>query len=326
MTFFDNVQNIKRERSISNGHTTSNPIEQFLLSLFNFNIELKMKRYAGIPEENATLENSKVMLVTVPYDGTSTWGKGADKGPELFLDASENMELYDIETGTEPYLEGVWLAGEITENSSPEAMTDAVYNKTKEMMQNEGKLFTLFGGEHSVSIGSIRAFGEKYPDLTVLQLDAHTDLRPDFHGSTSNHACAVFEASQKLNLVQVGIRSCDVEEMQYVPEGQCFWAHEIANNENWINDVLEKISGNVYITIDLDAFDPSFAPSTGTPEPGGLHWYPTLELLRKVFEKCNVVAFDIVELMDSPYVKPTAFLAAKLYYKMLAYYHLNQEA
>lgn len=283
-----------------------------------------MKTYAGIPEENATLENSKVMLVTVPYDGTSTWGKGADKGPELFLDASENMELYDIETGTEPYLKGVWLAGEVSENSSPEAMTEAVYQKTKEMMQNEGKLFTLFGGEHSVSIGSIRAFGEKYPDLTVLQLDAHTDLRPDFHGSTSNHACAVFEASQKLNLVQVGIRSCDVEEVQYVQQGNMFWAHEIATNPNWIDDVLAKVSGNVYITIDLDAFDPSIAPSTGTPEPGGLQWYPTLQLLKKVFEKCNVVAFDIVELMDSPMPKPTAFLAAKLYYKMLAYHHTSK--
>ena len=283
-----------------------------------------MKTYAGIPEENATLENSKVMLVTVPYDGTSTWGKGADKGPELFLDASENMELYDIETDTEPYLEGVYLAGEVTEDSSPEAMTEAVYQKTKEMLQHD-KLFTLFGGEHSMSIGSIRAVGEKYENLTVLQLDAHTDLRPEFHGSTSNHACAVFEANQKHNLVQVGIRSCDVEEMQYVPKGQCFWAHEIAENPNWIEDVLSKVSGNVYITIDLDAFDPSIAPSTGTPEPGGLAWYPTLKLLKKVFEKCNVVAFDIVELMDSANPKPTAFLAAKLYYKMLAYYHLSKK-
>lgn len=284
-----------------------------------------MKTYAGIPEENATLENSKVMLVTVPYDGTSTWGKGADKGPELFLDASENMELYDIETATEPYLEGVYLAGEVAEDSSPEAMTEAVYQKTKEMLQHEDKLFTLFGGEHSVSIGSIRAVGEKYENLTVLQLDAHTDLRPEFHGSISNHACAVFEANQKHNLVQVGIRSCDVEEMQYVPKGQCFWAHEIAENPNWIEDVLSKVSGNVYITIDLDAFDPSIAPSTGTPEPGGLAWYPTLKLLKKVFEKCNVVAFDIVELMDSANPKPTAFLAAKLYYKMLAYYHLSKK-
>ena len=277
--------------------------------------------YAGIPAENATYENSKVVLVTVPYDGTSTWGKGADKGPELFLDASENMELYDIETDTEPYLQGVYMAGEVSEKSSPEKMVEAVYQKTKELVKDREKLFTLIGGEHSVSIGSIRAVGEEYHNLTVLQLDAHTDLRPEYHGSKNNHACAVFEANQKHKLVQVGIRSMDAEEKQYLPHKRVFFAHEVAKNDNWIKDVLDKVSGNVYITIDLDAFDPSIAPSTGTPEPGGLQWYPTLKLLKKVFKKCNVVAFDIVELMDSPQAKPTAFLAAKLYYKMLAYYH-----
>ena len=277
--------------------------------------------YAGIPAENATYENSKVVLVTVPYDGTSTWGKGADKGPELFLDASENMELYDIETDTEPYLQGVYMAGEVSEKSSPEKMVEAVYQKTKELVKDREKLFTLIGGEHSVSIGSIRAVGEEYHNLTVLQLDAHTDLRPEYHGSKNNHACAVFEANQKHKLVQVGIRSMDAEEKQYLPHKRVFFAHEIAKNDNWIKDVLDKVSGNVYITIDLDAFAPSIAPSTGTPEPGGLQWYPTLKLLKKVFKKCNVVAFDIVELMDSPQAKPTAFLAAKLYYKMLAYYH-----
>ena len=282
--------------------------------------------YAGIPAENATYENSKVVLVTVPYDGTSTWGKGADKGPELFLDASENMELYDIETDSEPYLQGVYRAGEVSENSTPEKMVEAVYNKTKELIKDREKLFTLIGGEHSVSIGSIRAVGEEYKQLTVLQLDAHTDLRPEFHGSKNNHACAVFEANQKHKLVQVGIRSMDAEEKQYLPHNRVFFAHEIANNENWIKEVLEKVKGNVYITIDLDAFDPSIAPSTGTPEPGGLQWYPTLKLLRKVFKKCNVVAFDIVELMDSPQAKPTAFLAAKLYYKMLAYYFKYSES
>ena len=282
--------------------------------------------YAGIPAENATYENSKVVLVTVPYDGTSTWGKGADKGPELFLDASENMELYDIETDSEPYLQGVYRAGEVSENSTPEKMVEAVYNKTKELIKDREKLFTLIGGEHSVSIGSIRAVGEEYKQLTVLQLDAHTDLRPEFHGSKNNHACAVFEANQKHKLVQVGIRSMDAEEKQYLPHNRVFFAHEIANNENWIKEVLEKVTGNVYITIDLDAFDPSIAPSTRTPEPGGLQWYPTLKLLKKVFKKCNVVAFDIVELMDSPQAKPTAFLAAKLYYKMLAYYFKYSES
>ena len=139
--------------------------------------------YAGIPAENATYENSKVVLVTVPYDGTSTWGKGADKGPELFLDASENMELYDIETDTEPYLQGVYMVGEVSEKSSPEKMVEAVYQKTKELVKDREKLFTLIGGEHSVSIGSIRAVGEEYHNLTVLQLDAHTDLRPEYHGT-----------------------------------------------------------------------------------------------------------------------------------------------
>ena len=276
--------------------------------------------YAGIPAENATYENSRVVLVTVPYDGTSTWGKGADKGPELFLDASENMELYDIETDSEPYLQGVYRAGEVAEKSSPERMVEEVYKKTKELIKDRNKLFTLIGGEHSVSIGSIRAVGEEYHNLTVLQLDAHTDLRPEFHGSKNNHACAVFEANQKHKLIQVGIRSMDIEEKQYLPYKRVFFAHKIAKNPHWIEDVLDKVSGDVYITIDLDAFDPSIAPSTGTPEPGGLEWYPTLKLLRKVFKKCNVVAFDIVELMDSPNAKPTAFLAAKLYYKMLAYY------
>ena len=117
----------------------------------------------------------------------------------------------------------------------------------------------------------------------------------------------------------MGIRSCDVEEMQYVPEGQCFWAHEIANNENWIDDVLAKVSGTVYITIDLDAFDPSFAPSTGTPEPGGLQWYPTLEFLKKLIERKNLVGFDVVELCPNPKERSSDFLASKLLYKILTY-------
>jgi agmatinase len=278
-----------------------------------------MKTYAGIPEENAILENSKVVLFGVPYDGTSTWGKGADKGPELFYDASENMELYDIETDTEPYLQGVYLAGDVTENSSPEAMTEAVYQKSKELLKLD-KLFTMFGGEHSVSIGAIRAVGEKHPDITILHLDAHSDLRASFHGSTSNHACALHEATKKHQVIQVGIRSTDAEEKEFEQAGNVFHAHSIAQNPHWVSDVLAKLNGKVYITIDLDAFDPSIAPSTGTPEPGGLPWYPSLELLKKTFQKCDVVGFDIVELMDSPFVKPTAFLAAKLYYKMLAYY------
>ncbi|MDG4950659.1 agmatinase [Weeksellaceae bacterium KMM 9724] len=278
-----------------------------------------MRIFASVEEEYGQYDNAKVVLIPVPYDGTSTWLKGADKGPEAFLEAADNMEIYDIETKSEPYKMGIFLDDPVSEDSSPEAMTDAVHQRVAKYLKDE-KVVTLFGGEHSISIGSIRAFGDKYKDLTVLQLDAHTDLRPEYHGSKCNHACAVFEANEKHHLVQVGIRSMDTEEVQYLKEDNVFFAHDIAENKNWIEDVYNKLGDNpIYITIDLDAFDPSICPSTGTPEPGGLEWYPTLKLLKKVIQTKNVVGFDIVELMPNENERSSDFLAAKLYYKMLAY-------
>lgn len=166
------------------------------------------KTYAGIPEQFSKIETSKIVLIPVPYDGTSTWQKGADKGPEAFLKASENMELYDIETDTEVYKNGIFLADAITEKTSPESMVDAVHEITKSYIK-KNKFVTLFGGEHSISIGSIRAFNECFNNLTVVQIDAHADLRKEYEGSKCNHACAVYEASQNTNLIQVGIRSMD---------------------------------------------------------------------------------------------------------------------
>lgn len=276
------------------------------------------KTYAGIPQENAALETSKIVLIPVPYDGTSTWQKGADKGPEAFLNASENMELYDIETQTEVYKQGVYLAPAITENSSPEAMVEKVHKTTKEFILRN-KFVTLFGGEHSISIGSIRAFNECFDNLTVLQLDAHADLRKEYEGSKCNHACALYEASQTTNLLQVGIRSMDVAETTVLDEEKTWFAHDMVNDEYWMDNVIEAMTDNVFITIDLDAFDPSIMPSTGTPEPGGLLWYETLEFLKQVFAEKNVVGFDIVELCPRIEEKSSDFLAAKLYYKMLSY-------
>ncbi|GGG88185.1 agmatinase [Polaribacter pacificus] len=276
------------------------------------------KTYAGIPENFSKIEQSKIVLIPVPYDGTSTWQKGADKGPEAFLDASENMELYDIETDSEVYKEGVFLADAITESSSPEAMVDAVHQATKKYI-NKNKFVTVFGGEHSISIGTIRAFNECFNDLTVLHIDAHADLRKSYEGSACNHACAVYEASQNTNLVQVGIRSMDVTEKTIMNPDKTFFAHEMAVNEYWMDDVIDQLTKNVFITFDLDALDPSILPSTGTPEPGGLFYYETLEFLKKVFEAKNVVGFDIVELCPNPTEKASDFLAAKLYYKMLSY-------
>ncbi len=282
------------------------------------------KNYAGIPDEFAQLEKSKVILIPVPYDGTSTWGKGADKGPEAFLEASENMEWYDIETDSEVYRQGIHLTDPILESSSPEAMAKAVYSITKDFIKRN-KFVTVFGGEHSVSIGTIRAFNECFDDLTVLHIDAHADLRESYNGSKYNHACAVHEASQTTNLVQVGIRSMDAIEKTYMDEEKTFFAHDTVNDEYWMDKVIEAMTDNVFITFDLDAFDPSIMPSTGTPEPGGLFWYETLEFLKQVFEDKNVVGFDIVELCPNKNDKSSDFLAAKLYYKMLSYKFAGQD-
>ncbi len=284
---------------------------------------MQTKTYAGIPEEFAKLEKAKVVLIPVPYDGTSTWQKGADKGPKAFLDASENMELYDIETDTEVYQQGVFLADAVTENSSPEAMVDAVHQATKRYIK-KNKFVTIFGGEHSISIGTIRAFNEMYPNLTVLQLDAHADLRKEYEGSKCNHACAVYEASQTTNLIQVGIRSMDAIEKTVMDEEKTYFAHEMVEDSTWMDSAIDQMTDNVFITIDLDVFDPSIMPSTGTPEPGGLLWYETLDFLRQIFEEKNVVGFDIVELCPNKDEKSSDFLAAKLYYKMLSYKFLDE--
>ncbi len=276
------------------------------------------RTYAGIPKEFATLERSKTALITVPYDGTSTWGKGADKGPEAFLEASENMELYDIETNYEVYKEGVYLNEMPKDFESPADMVTKVHDEVKEFIL-KNKFVTLFGGEHSVSIGSIRAFSETFQNLTVLQIDAHADLRNEYDGTPYNHACAMHEASKTTNLVQVGIRSMDVSEKKFMNTDNVFFAHSMAEDDFWQDKALDLLTDNVYITIDLDGFDPAIFPGTGTPEPGGLYWYETLAFLRSIFETKNVVGFDIVELCPSENDRVSPFNAAKLYYKMLSY-------
>jgi agmatinase len=273
--------------------------------------------YAGIPEELAT-PDAQVYLMNVPYDGTSTWGKGADKGFDAFLFASENMELYDIETRSEVYSKGVYITDPELEDSTADAMADAVHRRTAEIL-NKGKFFTMFGGEHSVSIGAIRAMVEKYPKLSVLQIDAHADLRESFHGTKCNHACAVHEARYSSNLVQVGIRSMDISEEEHMIRDNVFFAHDIMDDLAWIDKVVEKLTNDVYITIDLDAFDSSIMPATGTPEPGGMNWHQMTRLLRKVTQHKNIVGFDIVELAPIAGNQAPEFVAAKLYYKLLSY-------
>ena len=274
--------------------------------------------YAGIPKEYGSPDKAKVVLLPVPYDGTSTWGKGADKGPEAFLEASENMEVYDIETDSEVYKVGIYLADPIDELGTPETMVNAVHKTVKEYIKRN-KMVTMIGGEHSISIGAIRAFNECFEDLTVLQIDAHADLRKEYNGSKYNHACALYEANETTNLVQVGIRSMDHSETLVMDKDKVFFAHEMVTDDFWMDSAIDLMTDNVYITFDLDGLDPSILPSTGTPEPGGLFWYETLDFLKRVFEERNVVGFDIVELCPNTNDRTSDFLAAKLYYKMLSY-------
>ena len=245
---------------------------------------MNKRTYAGIPEKYAKIETSKVVLIPVPYDGTSTWQKGADKGPKAFLDASENMELYDIETDSEVYKNGIFLADAVLENSSPENMVKEVHSTTKEFIR-KNKFVTLIGGEHSLSIGSIRAFNECFDSLTVVHIGAHANLRKEFNGSSYDRKCAVSEASQTTNLIQIAIRSMDTIEKTMVDEDKIFYAHEMLNDDYWMENAIDLMTNNVFITFDLDALDSSLVSSTCCPEPGGLFWYETLEFLQKIFKE-----------------------------------------
>ena len=277
-----------------------------------------MKKFLDPEKENYFLEKSKIVILPVPFDGTSTWLKGADKGPEAIISASSNLETYDIETNFEVYNEGIYTADPVREKSSPEILAKKVEKATEKYIQ-KGKFVALLGGEHSVSIGSIKAHARHFQNLSVLQLDAHSDLRQEYMGSKYNHACVMARAREICPVVQVGIRSIDASERKFIDKKRVFFAEKIYNRKNWQKEVVKKLSSRVYVTIDLDVFDPGILPSTGTPEPGGLGWYQVLELLREVSRKKEIVGFDVVELCPNKYDKSSDFLTAKLVYKVLSY-------
>lgn len=267
-------------------------------------------------DEYTLLENAKYVLLPVGYDGTSTFVKGADKGPQAILDASDSLELYDIQYQHSAYEAGIYTDHFDYDFSTPDTMVDSVYQRVKHFMQ-QGKSIGLLGGEHSVSVGAIQAMSESHKDLTVLQFDAHADLRDDYHDSIFNHACVMRRAQDYARVVQVGIRNVCEEEMHNVVDENMFYAHNIYNNEDWMEPALERLTDNVYITFDLDGFDPSILPATGTPLPGGLQWYPTLKFIQKVIQSRNVVGFDVVELCPQADSKVSDVLAATLVYKII---------
>jgi len=279
---------------------------------------IKADFLSDIPEKYRDPATAKVVIVPVPYDGTSSWVKGADKGPAAIIDASGTVENYDIESDSEPYKAGIFTDKPVAEKRTPEKMAAGVEKRITGHL-SAGRFPIVLGGEHSVSIGAIAAQAKKFDKLTILQLDAHGDLRNEYHGSKFNHACVMARAKELCPIVQVGIRSIDISEKKQIDSTRMFFAENIFGKRDWIDTVVSLLTENVYVTIDLDVFDPSIMPSTGTPEPGGLLWYEVLDLLRLVFRKTNVTGLDVVEMCPNKIDKAPDFLAAKLIYKLISY-------
>lgn len=278
--------------------------------------------FAGLSGEYADYATSAVVILPVPFDKTSTWLKGADKGPAAIIDASRYLELYDIETDSEVYRKGIFTAPAIKASSSSQLLSKTGARAAGYLQDN--KLVVTLGGDHSISIGIIKAHAAHYEKLSILHLDAHADSRGSYEGSPYNHACVIARARECTdNIVSVGIRSMDASERPRADKKKMFFAHELQGSDGWIKKVVGQLSGTVYITLDLDVFDPGIMPSTGTPEPGGLGWYPVMKLLTAVAKAKRIVGFDLVELCPGKDRSPD-FLAAKLIYTLLSHIYANR--
>jgi agmatinase len=273
--------------------------------------------FGGLGERYSNYDKSKIVILPVPFDKTTSWLKGSDKGPRAMIEASKNMELYDIETGSEVYKKGIFTEKAIIAKDSG-SMINQVHKKVRDLLKDK-KFVVTVGGEHSISTAPIRAHSEFFPDMSILHLDAHSDRRDAYEGNKYSHASVMARANEITDkIVSVGIRSMDSSELRNIKKNKIFYASEIFKSKNWIKKAVDNLSKNVYITLDLDVFDSSIMPSTGTPEPGGLTWYQVVDLLQIVSSKRNIVGADVVELCPSENKAPD-FLAAKLIYKLLSY-------
>jgi agmatinase len=277
--------------------------------------------FGGIEPEYASLEKALFVVLPVPYDLTSTYRSGSRLGPAAILDASAHMELYDEELGRETYQCGVHTLPFLEPDArGPKEMVETIRQKTLEVVR-AGKIPVTLGGEHSISFGCVQALKEKFPALVVLQFDAHADLRDAYQGSPYSHASVGRRISECCSLVQVGIRSMSVEEAAFLAESQVksFTADDILEARDGYEAVIRHLQDDIYISVDLDVFDPAFMPATGTPEPGGIGWKEMLRLIRAVSKKCCIRGFDVVELSPIPGLVAPDFLAAKLTYRMMGY-------
>jgi agmatinase len=288
--------------------------------------QVTIGEFGGATPTTTDFENARVVILPIPLDRTTSYVPGTRNGPHEILVASSHMELWDEETQTDVHSIGIFT---LPEMEFPFASMDEVVAEIRRVsgeIVNRGKFPLILGGEHSITPAVVAAVAKKYPGVSVLQLDAHADLRESFMGTPHNHACAMRRVLEYARCTQVGIRSLSSEEAAAAPAlpTEIFYDFNMRQNEDWIERVVESLSETVYITIDCDGFDPAIMPAVGTPEPGGLTWYEMLALLRRVIDSRRVVGCDLVELCPMPGNIAPNFLCAKLIYKILSYRFGNE--
>lgn len=291
--------------------------------------------FLGIPEEYTQYKSSEFLILPIPYEQTTSFVKGTKDGPKAIIYASQQVEFYDGEIGFEPYKEGIYTFPELEPTVSyPQEMVRRIYQVAKKIsgefkskLSAPEKILISLGGEHTITLGLVKAFKEKYKNLSVLQLDAHADLRDSYQDSKYSHACVMRRIYQFCSYVGVGIRSISLEESRFAQKNKIrlFMAEGMKDNKSWMDQVIGLLSEEVYLTLDLDFFDPSIMPAVGTPEPGGFLWDETLKFLKKLSLKKKIVGFDMVELCPLPGNVVSDFLAAKLIYKIMGYILRGEE-
>lgn len=286
--------------------------------------------FLGLDEAASDFERARVVVLPVPYESTTSYGRGTGAGPDAILSASRYIELYDQELDADPYEAGIHTlpALRLTNAGAEAALRELREAYDLLLEAGDDKFPIVLGGEHSISSVPILSWAERLGAkhggrrLSVLQFDAHTDLRAEYEGTRYSHAAVMHQVHERVELVAVGIRALTREERELARNSDhihLFLADDIHTGEAWMDQVMELLADDVYISFDVDGFDPSLVPATGTPEPGGLQWYPVMKLLRRVFAERNVVGVDVVELAPIPGLVAADFLVAKLVYKMIGY-------
>ncbi len=278
--------------------------------------------FLALESTHSEYDSSRFVVLPIPYDATATFGTGSRHGPSAIISASAHVEYYDDELAREYHDVGIATLDPLETNAAgPDAMHADIFRAAKKIV-DDGKFLIGLGGDHSITAGLVRAVLGQHKKLSVLQIDAHLDLRDKYQESKYSHACVMRRVVELgANVVPVGIRSVSQEEHRFAKRAKIkpISARECMFEDNSLDHMMDQLGDDVYVTIDIDGFDPSLAPGTGTPEPGGLDWYQVTGLLQLVALEKRIVAADVVEVSPIPGQCMTEYLAARLIYKLIGY-------